>query len=252
MNRFKKVLTIVGLCLCLAAGIFGIISATMNQGSKRCKGIIVKIKNTSTQLLVNTQDVKKWATNYGNEPLEGKVIRNIDLKKIEKKVISSGFMKSCEAYFDVKGNINIEAEAYQPIARVLLPGLSNDRLIDKTGVVFPMSARFSPTLLLIGGEYMQDFQNRKIAKNIDLIAFLNFIENDSFWKAQVTQISIDKNKEITLYPHMGEQMVLFGKPERIEAKFDKLMSFYESILPMSQWSKFKTISLKYESQIVCN
>jgi cell division protein FtsQ len=252
MSRFKKIFTIVALCLCLAGGIFGIISATMNQGSKRCKGIIVKIKNGSSQVLVSKQDVQKWATNYGNEPLDGKVIRNIDLKKIEKKVLSGGFMKSCEAYFDVKGNINIIAEAYQPIARVILPGLSNDRLVDKTGVIFPMSARFSPTLLLIGGEYMQDFQNRKVAKNKEIIDFLNFIENDSFWKAQITQISIDKNKEITLYPHMGEQIVLFGKPERIEAKFEKLLSFYESILPMSQWSKFKTISLKYESQIVCN
>jgi cell division protein FtsQ len=252
MKRFKKVFTIIALCLCLAVGIFGIISATMNQGSKRCKAILIKIKNNSSQVLVSKQDVQKWATNYGNEPLEGKVIRNIDLKKIERKVIASGYMRSCEAYFDVKGNINIETETYQPIARVLLPGLSNDRLMDKSGVVFPMSARFSPTLLLIGGEYMKDFQNRKIAKNTDLIAFLNFIENDSFWKAQITQISIDKNKEITLYPHMGEQKVLFGKPERIEAKFDKLLSFYESILPMSQWSNFKTISLKYESQIVCN
>ena len=251
MKRFKKIFTVVVLCLCLALGIFGIVSATLNQGSKRCKAVMIHIKNNSSQVLVSNQDVKRWATNYGNEPLEGKVIRNIDLKKIEKNVVNSGYMKSCEAYFDIKGNINIDTEAYQPIARILLPGMANDRLMDKSGVVFPMSARFSPTLLLIGGEYFKDPKNRKKARNADLVEFLTFIEKDKFWQAQITQISIDNNKEIIMYPHLGEQLVEFGKPVKIAGKFNKLLSFYKSILPMSQWSSFKTVSLKYESQIVC-
>ncbi len=252
MKKFKKIFTIVILCSCLALGIFGIISATLNQGSKRCKAVKIHLKNNGDQALVSNQDVKRWATNYGNEPLEGKVIRNIDLKKIEKNVVGSGYMKSCEAYFDIKGNINIDTEAYQPIARILLPGLKNDRLMDKSGVVFPMSAKFSPTLLLIGGEYFKDPKNRKKIKNADLVAFLTFLEKDKFWQAQITQISIDQNKEITMYPHMGEQLILFGKPVKIASKFEKLLNFYQSILPMSQWSNFKTVSLKYESQIVCN
>jgi cell division protein FtsQ len=252
MKKFKKILTITGLLGCLALGIFGIISATINQGSKRCKGINVTIKDNSSQFLVSDTDVKKWATNYGNEPLEGRIIRNIDLRNIEKKVLSSGYIRSCEAFFDVKGNINIETEVYKPVARVLMGGQIPDKLIDASGKVFPMSARFSPTLMLIGGEYFLELDNQKASKNADLIKFINYIANDDFWQAQITQISIDKNKEITLYPHMGEQTVEFGSPEKVEAKFDKLLTFYKSILPMSQWSSFKKISLKYESQIVCN
>jgi cell division protein FtsQ len=251
MKNLKKISLILGVFILILAGVFGIVSATMNQNSKRCKGINIKIEENVSQTLVSNADIKRWATNFGNEPLEGKVISQIDLKKIEKRVLASGFVKNCEAYFDVKGNINLNAKIHKPIARILLNGLAEDKLLSDEGKIFPRSHKYSPTLLLIGGSYFQNFSNHKAKKNADIVELVNKICNDDFWQAQITQISIDDQKEITLYPLLGKQNITFGKPEKIDSKLEKLMVFYTKILPMSQWSNFETVNLKYDSQIVC-
>lgn len=248
----KKIFKIGFLVIAIASSVLLIISATINNSNLRCKTVIVKIANNSSQYLVTADDVKKWATLYGSEPLEGKVLSAIDFSVLEKRLKASAFLNKSEAYSDVKGNVILDVEAYQPIARILIADSLQSKYIDKNGTIIPVSKHFSPTLLLIGGDYFKNTNNFKAENNTDIVAFLNKINTDKFWQAQITQIEIDANKEIKMWPHMGNQIIYFGKPEKINGKFDKLMTFYKTIMPMEKWRDFKSISLKYDSQIVCN
>jgi cell division protein FtsQ len=248
--KFKK---IFGYVIGGSLIVFLMMAATKNNSDKRCKGIITHIKDNSEQFLISKDEVEKWVTQYGRDPFEGKIIEKINLSKVEKRLLESGKVKKCEAYFDLQSNLIIDLETFKPIARVLNHNqLDGDRYIDEEGNIFPFSKYFSPTVLLISGDYFLNLKNLKATKNADLLNLLVSIKEDEFWSAQISQIEVNKLKEIKMIPLLGNNTIEFGKPEKINAKLGKLLIFYKQILPQHNWSEFSTISVKYEGQIVCN
>lgn len=90
---------------------------------------------------------------------------------------------------------------------------------------------------------------------LKLINFVNYIENDSFWSAEIVQIVASTmssgDLELELIPRTGRHIVLFGTIEDVEEKLDKLLAFYEKGLSNIGWDSFRTISVKYKGQVVC-
>lgn len=83
------------------------------------------------------------------------------------------------------------------------------------------------------------------------LSLLEFIENDQFWKAQLAQMHINGEGEITFLPQVGEHTIEFGKPDRVEQKFRKLMILYKEVLPAMGWDRYKRVNLEFEDQIIC-
>lgn len=249
---FKKALyTLGGGSLALMA-IFLMLSSAKSDSTRRCTGLIININETSKQLLVKPEDVKNWATLNGSEPFDGKVIQDIDLKAVERRVENSGIIKDCQAFIDLKGNLILNVDVLKPIARVIGNGHSPDRFMDKTGKFFPVSKNFTPTVLLLSGDYVTVRKGLESQKNQDLVQFINTITQDEFWSAQITRVDISKTKEIHLVPLLGENIIEFGKPEKVDTKLKKLLVFYKKIMPEELWSGFSRISVKYDGQIVCS
>ena len=86
---------------------------------------------------------------------------------------------------------------------------------------------------------------------LNLIKFIKFISNDEFWKAQIQQIHIRTDHELVLVPRVGDQLIVFGKPEKIEMRFRNLKALYTEGFSTDGWNKYKTITLKYDNQVVC-
>lgn len=242
--------TIIGVLSVL--GILLVISATQKNSSKRCKGIEIKIKDNANQLLMTKNDVEKWITNYGNEPFEGKIIENIDLSTVEKRVLNKGLAKKCEAFTNLQGYLVVDIEGYTPVARILGENGFPDRFLDKEGTIFPFSSHFSPNVTLLSGSYFNNLKSLKTKNNLDILSLIVKISTDEFWEAQIAQINVDNKKEIEMIPLMGNNTIEFGRPEHIDGKLNKLLIFYKQILPQKQWEAFSKISVKYDGQIVCN
>ena len=88
-----------------------------------------------------------------------------------------------------------------------------------------------------------------------LINFVKYIEQDSFWRAEIVQIVASTmssgDLRLELIPRSGRHTILFGRPERVEQKLDKLLAFYDKGLGNVGWDAFRTISVEYEGQVVC-
>ena len=88
-----------------------------------------------------------------------------------------------------------------------------------------------------------------------LINFVKYIENDSFWRAEIVQIVASTmssgDLELELIPRTGRHTVLFGQVDDVEEKLDKLLAFYQKGLTNIGWDEFRTISIKYKGQVVC-
>ena len=65
------------------------------------------------------------------------------------------------------------------------------------------------------------------------------------------QLHINENKEIELIPRVGNHIILLGSDEGLEAKFEKLMLFYQKGVQQIGWNQYSTINLKYKDQLVC-
>lgn len=102
-------------------------------------------------------------------------------------------------------------------------------------------------------------QQKKLEKSYEdfmkLLTFVKFVENDDFWRSEVVQIAAYSTPsgalEIELVPRSGRHTVVFGRLERFEEKFDKLLSFYRNGLSGVGWNEYRTIDIRYKDQVVC-
>jgi cell division protein FtsQ len=88
-------------------------------------------------------------------------------------------------------------------------------------------------------------------ETLNLMDVLEFIYKDEFWKAQITEIEIQRNGDLILYTQVSRQYVEFGKPEIVENKFARLKIFYKDILPRKGWNVYERVNLKFKDQIIC-
>ena len=90
---------------------------------------------------------------------------------------------------------------------------------------------------------------RSILKEV--YSFVDYINNDSFWSAQIDQIYVDKKDKIDLIPRVGNHVVHLGTFDNYKGKLRNLGAFYDKVLPEVGWNKYSVISLEFEDQIVC-
>lgn len=90
---------------------------------------------------------------------------------------------------------------------------------------------------------------------LKLINFVKYIEEDSFWRAEIVQIVASTMSsgelQLELIPRSGSHRIRFGTADRVEEKFEQLSAFYNRGLTNIGWEEFKTISVQYKGQIVC-
>ena len=88
-----------------------------------------------------------------------------------------------------------------------------------------------------------------------MINLLKSIDNSSFWQAEVVQLMISggqtKQMEISFVPRSGNFVVDLGTATDLDTKLSNLYRFYHKGLDKVGWDKYKSISLRYDGQVVC-
>lgn len=222
-------------------------------GDKVVQQIVIGIEQQYDNFFIDRGDIHKLITNENSVNIIGKSMHEIDLKEIEERIKTNRFVKSADVYKDLKGSLIVNIKQRRPIARVIR-NTGPDGYISDSGVILPTSERFTARVVLVSGENVDDLvKNDLVAdeENESLLEVLQYIDQQPFWKAQVAQIEINKNNEITIYPQVGKQVISFGTPEDYEIKFRNLKIFFKKILPQKGWNHYERVNIKYNNQIVC-
>lgn len=221
--------------------------------AKTCMTIDISIDNEYKNYFINEKDVLRTITDDGQTKLIGKFFTDINLDTIEDKIRKNHFVEDVAVYKELNGALAVHIYQSRPIAR-LVSNQMQDRYISDKGKILPVSRRYTARVILIDGPYAD---NRKLTNLYDtetgtrLMELLEYIENSSFWKAQIAQLHIDASGNIKMYQQVGKEVIDFGKPEMIESKFEKIGIFYEEILPSKGWNTYSRVSVKFKNQIVC-
>lgn len=220
---------------------------------KSCNRIQVEVEQPYDTYFVSEEDVIRLMTANGTEKIVGVEYERLSLKKLENRIKSHKFVHSAVAYRDFQGNLFVRVGQKRPIARIVRSA-APDAYISEDGEILPVSERFTARVMLIGGAYADRLVKESLTASPEgqqLLKLLRYIDADPTWKAQIAQLDIDKNGFIRFYPQLTKQVVEFGKPDQLEAKFAKLKLFYQRILPSRGWNSYERVNLMYKDQIVC-
>ncbi len=81
---------------------------------------------------------------------------------------------------------------------------------------------------------------------------INFIKSDDFLSKIISEIEIKTNKNIVIHPQFSKQKFIFGYPDELDDKFEKILLFYKNIGPTKGWNTYKTVNVKFRNQIICD
>ena len=169
------------------------------------------------------------------------LISDIDFVSIEEVLNEHPYIKKAEIYTGQNGQVNLHLENRIPYVRVI--NSSDDFYLDSKMTMFPINENHTENVLIITGKFI--LTNSKAKKLITLI------NNNDFWRSQITQIHFINEEEVYLITRVGDQLIEFGDLNNQEDKLNNLNIFYKKVMPVEGWQKYSKVSLKFNNQIVC-
>jgi cell division protein FtsQ len=253
MLKWQQWIKNLSLALGLLVLLICIVQVEKKYNQQRCKRIQVSIIPIAAQPFIDEKAILTYLNAKAAFPLYNSPLRQINTKELEYIIKSHNFVQECSVYKSWQGSLKITILPRCILARVINNAPEPDCYIDTTGMIVPLSAAYTPRVLLIESKKKYKLNSNILATPAgqDLLNMLKIITEDPFWKAQITHISITQQNEWILSTQFSRHKIYFGQAENMLSKMKKLKLFYEVILPYKGWDAYKRINLKFDNQIVC-
>ena len=248
------ILIIRTICWTLAGAaiLVVLIAAVKVKQTNICKSVVIDINGPETgEWFVEKKDVLNLLTANGTNKLQGRALGTIKLQQLETILKRNVWIRKAQLYFDTRNVLHVNIEERIPVARVFTTS-GGSFYIDSSLKRLPLSNQTVLKLPVFTG-FPTD---KKILKKSDSLLLRQmkdiseFISREAFWKAQIAQVDITMKKEFELIPTIGNHIIVFGKGNDIEEKFRKLRIFYEQVIPMAGFDKYKEVNIQYKGQVV--
>ena len=239
----KKTLVIIGLCLLAGYLIFAAFYFKDKPMDGLCTKLEVVVDNKGKEQFINPSEIEKYISSKGLDP-RGKSLKDINTLDIEETIASNPLIKKAEVFSTADGAIKVQITERKPVLRVMTND-GDSYYVDEEGIRMPLSKRSTAYLPIASGAIKESFAREELYK------FALFLQNDVFWNAQIEQIVVEPNNDITLIPRVGNQQIILGGINNYQDKLDKLMKFYLEGQNEIGWNKYSIINLKFDKQIVC-
>jgi cell division protein FtsQ len=239
--------------------LFGLVAFTENRlANLHCESIDVQISGASDQRFLTRKDVSGFLTNNGADPIVGKAYDQIDLGQLEGRLRQYSLIRQAHVSHDLAGNLLVHIEQPEPVARLVSlaeNGIEAQRVggqyISAEGRFFPLSMNYTARVPLISGAWFSRHRTLADKAGQPLLALLRYIRESELWRAQIAELTVSADGEVTMWLQVGTYQIEFGTPDDIETKFKKVKLFYTQIAPRQDWGRYKRVSVQYRNQLVC-
>lgn len=256
---FKRILIYSGYTLLFAALgaylYFSTMLARQKQNELVCKTIKVAILDSADNRFVTKEEILGLLRVEGITPNESK-LKHINQYTLECILNNRNAIRKSEVSYTREGILRVDIMQRRPILRI--ETASGGFYMDETAYIFPLVRTFTSYVPVVSGnvplKIIPGYRGR-IKTNTEwaeaLKEFGLYLDKEEFWNSMVEQIYVDEKGIIHLTPRVGEQEIIFGHLDNIDYKFKKLYVFYQEVMPVEGWEKYKSIDLQYGNQIVC-
>lgn len=239
MKKLFKILTFVLPVIYIP--VFLVLTST-EYNNLTCKGIQVEVVDSAVSRFVNTNDVLR-ILNRNNFQLSGKNMNDINAQEIENFIDKFPSVKKSECFKTINGTFKIQITQRCPVMRIISNGVQF--YVDSEGEIMPVSRNYTAWVPIAVGSISHDF-----AKN-QLFKLSQYLDENKFWNAQVSQIVVRKNGEVEIIPRVGNHVIELGEIDNLENKFDRLEALYVEKFNTEGWNRYKKISVKFDNQVIC-
>ena len=249
LPKVKNIAVFIGLTLVLVAFIAFVEKQSMD---KIYLDREVYIQGQSGLYFVEEKEIQNLISEAFPDLISGLPLEEVPLDDIEDRVLAHPFVKGAQAYIGQKGVLQLHVKQHRPLARIVRSG-SEDAYITEEGKVIPTSDSYTSRVIVIHGRFAEQLmdEGEVLSKMPELMELIEFIGEDEFWSAQLTEIELQSKEDIRLYQQVGKQVVELGPAFDLEEKFRKIEVFYKEILPRKGWNAYNRVSVKFKNQIVC-
>jgi cell division protein FtsQ len=245
----KQRFILIGWCVLGSAITVLLVAAMKEKEHKLCSDINIEIIGAHQHIFVNENDVKEILKS--KSALMGKDISEIDLRGTEEELRKDPWVKKAELFFDNNQVLRVKIDEREPLARVFtLSG--NSFYIDSSGMRLPLSDQQSARVPAFTS-FTSDNTNLSAPDSsllVDVKKLAQFISEDSFWTAQVSQINITTQRTFEMVPVLGNQIIELGNADSLQPKFDRLYSFYKQVWAKTGFEKYEKIDVQYDGEVV--
>lgn len=166
----------------------------------------------------------------------------IDLNQLEDIVSNHPMVEKSEVYLTVDDEVHVLVKQKTPIGRIKTP--TKVFYIDRLGNTMPLSDSYSARVPLVTG--IGDGESLE-----GIYSLLSMVRDDEFLNKQIVGFHKTVNNEYVLFTRIGAKRVELGGLDDLHNKMKNLKSFYQYAMQDETVDKYKKLSLKYDSQVVC-
>ena len=263
--NYKKVLSAVLWIIAVTGLTSSLAFVSKSERNVVVKSLNITIHNNDENLFLNESDIKIFLASR-NELIVSNKFNNISIPVIEKFLNSHPAIENAEVAGDVSGEIRIDVTQRTPVCRVInLDGESY--YIDSQSKLMPLNENYSARVIVANGFITEPYARRyqysidqiksnKVFSEVsvldDVMDVVNYINSDSTLSLMIHQVYVNEDKELELFPSIGNQKIIFGSTELLEEKFSKLKLFYtQGLNKADSWTKYSAINLKFKNLVVC-
>ncbi len=251
----RHILTLCAALLLAALYIFVLTAERVRQRGLSCQGLKVHITDSARLSFVSEGDIKKYMEDYG--PFIGKLVDDVDLQQIETIMLDKSAILGCEAYMDRSGYLNIEIGQREPAIRFQKG--EQGFYADEKGFIFPLQTSYTSRVPIIDGAVpikagngfkgKPDTEKEQLWLN-RIIALVAYMQTNG-WSKRISQITVQPDGNLVLVPAEGKEKFIFGAPDRFEAKFDRIRTYYEAVVPSLEKISYGVVDVRFDKQIIC-
>lgn len=210
-----------------------------------CTGLDICIADSASNSFISTEDVKRYLDSEYGKYL-GCRIDSLNLTQIEHILKGKTAVLNSEAFITKDGILNITIQQRKPTVRFI--GKDGGFYADESGETFPLQKTYASYVPVVDGCIPAETDSIYIRKVVDLV---NFLEGSKKWQNKIVQISADSTGNLTFIPREGDVRFLFGQPEDVEEKMEKMEMYYSHIVPEKGEKTYRSVDLRYDNQIIC-
>jgi len=263
--NYKKVAFAVLWIITIAGLISSLAFVSKSEKEIVANNLAITIFNNEENLFLSESDIKKFL-NDRNDQILSQRFKNINIAEIEKALKSHHAIENAEVSENINGEIKLEILQRTPVLRIINKS-GESYYIDSQNKLMPLNENYSARVLVASGEINEPYDDRfqftieQISKNKlfsevsmldDIMALATRINSDSTLSALIHQIYVNADKEMELFPAIGNHKIIFGEAKDLDEKLNRLKLFYTEGLNKSDgWRKYSTINLKYKNLVVC-
>lgn len=240
---FKKILSILAVFVLAGYLVYSAVGMTdRHEDTRLCQGVDLHITDSLHFDLIDEEMVIGVLQEHSIDPV-GLPLEDIDPEKIEATLMLHPLVGKVQCYKTGGDLLRINLSSKVPLVRVI-NNRGNDFYVDSKGEI--LSQHSLAVQLPVATGYI----DRQFAAN-ELLQVVRALDRSEFWKAQVEQINVTKDRQIELVPRVGDHLLILGTADNVESKLERLMNFYEKGLDNVGWNKYRSISVAYDGQVVC-